>query len=663
MQRLERYGATEDEWFLFADMLRLGADLLPAVANPTATIAPQSALKSVGKTPSTYGQGRMVWGIGNWVQKFATAAEIDRWRKEPDYSICLIGRNVKALDFDITDDVLSAKVELFTAEFLSRAGKSLPKRYRESSPKFLLAFRCAEEYTKRVIKTTHGIIEFLGDRQQFLVAGTHTSGVRYAWTGLESDIPSLSVGEFESLWHALQKEFGVGPEIREKNRKQLTVDTDEPLLKRLTERDMVLSKGKEGSYNITCPFEHEHSTETVESATLYWPPHTGGYAHASIKCLHAHCAERSTEQFKIGLGFDLAEGFDALTEDEILEAAAGGAVTREGNPGRFKFVPAVLFASDGTEPRWLVKNMIPASSLGVIYGASGAGKTFVVFDIVACVARGLPWRGRKVQQGTIAYVCAEGAYFFRRRIQAYCKHNGVEDVDGLPVHVLDGAPNLMEKVVVQDLAAAIEAIGGPIAAVVIDTYANCMLGDENSGTDAGKVVANCKWLMRKLNTSVILVHHSGKDASRGARGWSGLRGAVDFEFCVTKEGTAHMLKNTKQKDGEDGIEFGFSLFPVQIGVDDDGDVVESCVIAESKIVPLSSVVKSGSDKVSERESHVFAQVQELFDNDGAWPAEAALIESVVTLFNYRPADVSKAVGSLIDKRLLDKDFDGRVHLA
>ncbi len=58
---------------------------------------------------------------------------------------------------------------------------------------------------------------------------------------------------------------------------------------------------------------------------------------------------------------------------------------------RFQFVRATEFA-DGSPPSWIIKGLIPEAELGVIYGASQSGKTFLVFDMVATIARGVPWR-------------------------------------------------------------------------------------------------------------------------------------------------------------------------------------------------------------------------------------------------------------------------------
>lgn len=650
----KRLGATEKDWFLFSELLGLTSDLLPAVANQKAQIAPESKLKSLGKTPSIYGRNRLVYGVGNWTAKQSTPAEVDRWSKEPDYSICLIGRQVKAIDCDITDQALSADIKFHIESYLQTKHISLPVRYRDGSPKFLLAFSCQEETLKRVIKTKHGIIEFLGNRQQFLVAGTHDSGTRYQWHGIDAGIPELSMAEFDKLWAALQENFGIEPEIRERERKALEVDTDEPILKRLEEKDMVISANREGGYNIICPFEREHSSESVESATRYWPAHTGGFAHASIKCLHAHCAHRSTEQFKQELGFSLADGFEEVVEGfDLAEIISKPKL----DPSKFTPVLAVPFANDGTQPGYLVKRLIPSNSIGYIFGSSGTGKTFITFDIIAAVARGIPWRGMKVRQGAIVYICAEGAHGFRTRIKAYCQENGIENPEDLPVYVIAAKPNLMDKAEMKLLYAAIEALDIPIAAIVLDTYAACMNGDENSSVDVTKVLNNVHILQKGFGTTILLVHHAGKDNGKGARGWSGLRSAVDFEYQVIKEGDVHALTCTKMKDGMDYETYGFLLKEVDLGRDDELDPITSCVIEHTERKPLDKVVKSRSVKASQAEEEVYHFVQELYERNGTWPTREDVLELTTT--NGSTGEFAKALDVLVERMALEQDSEGR----
>ena len=76
----------------------------------------------------------------------------------------------------------------------------------------------------------------------------------------------------------------------------------------------------------------------------------------------------------------------------------------------------------------------------------------------------------------------------------------------------------------------------------------------------------------------MLIHHSGKDSTKGARGWSGLRAAADAEIEVVRANDDRAATFTKVKDGQDGAEFGFRLSPVVVGFDDDGDEITSCVL-------------------------------------------------------------------------------------
>lgn len=254
-------------------------------------------------------------------------------------------------------------------------------------------------------------------------------------------------------------------------------------------------------------------------------------------------------------------------------------VDAPGKDLRFQFEPVGAFASAKALP-WIVKGVLPQAGLGVIYGASGSGKSFAALDLCMAIARGVSWRGRKVRQGQVAYIAAEGAEGFKKRLSAYSQHHGV-DLSQVPMVVLNAAPNLLEKQDAVDVARAVVAAGGA-RVIVVDTLAQVTPGmNENAGEDMGRALAYCKRIHEVTGALVILIHHSGKDATKGARGWSGLRAAADFEIEVVREGEARALRLTKSKDGEDGIEWGFMLEVVQVGVDEDLDPVTSCVVVES----------------------------------------------------------------------------------
>jgi AAA domain len=222
--------------------------------------------------------------------------------------------------------------------------------------------------------------------------------------------------------------------------------------------------------------------------------------------------------------------------------------------------------------------VLPQAELVVLYGESGSGKTFMALDLVMAIVTGSPWRGRKTKQGRCVYIAAEGAGGFRNRIQAYVADKQL-DASTLDMGVIHAAPNFLLKEDALDVARSI----GKCAVIVVDTWAQTTPGgNENSGEDMGKALAHCKGLHRATGAVVILVHHAGKDATKGARGWSGLRAAADAELEVVRSGDARAMRLSKQKDGEDNTVWGFKLETVSIGMDEDDEIITSCVIRETE---------------------------------------------------------------------------------
>ena len=58
--------------------------------------------------------------------------------------------------------------------------------------------------------------------------------------------------------------------------------------------------------------------------------------------------------------------------------------------------------------------------------------------------------------------------------------------------------------------------------------------DESTSADMGQLIANLQDLQTELGGFVLVVHHSGKDETRGLRGWSGLNGALDCAIAVSR---------------------------------------------------------------------------------------------------------------------------------
>lgn len=586
-----RYGALPEEWDHLSLILGLTHDLLPVVSNPSATISPDSAMKSVGKTPSRYnGKGQAV-GFAGWTQYTATDKDLNRWRRQPDYGICIQTRRIRAIDIDVPDASLARRVE-------EAIGFPLPARRRANSGKCLLVFELPGDLRKRVIRLGDaGLIEFLGEGNQFVACGTHPSGARYEWEGgLPLTIPTLTLEQFESLWDHLAQTFGTSATVSTSPSKAKVLDSaiaNDPTATYLLGHDWVKSTERDGRLHITCPFEHEHTTESAISATTYFPANTGGYQQGHFDCRHAHCEHRTDDEFKAQIGVpvhDPFDDFDVIPDSEVGDAPNGKS---EQKTHRFKVIPAHEFAQ-AKPAAWIVKGVLPQAELGVVFGESGSGKSFWVLDLLGAIVQGKEWRGHRVKKGRAVYIAAEGAGGMRGRLRAYSSHCGVT-LDSLDIGVIPDAPNFMQVTEVKEVLAAVKAYG-TVSVIVVDTFAQVMSGaNENAGEDVGRAIAHCRQLHKHTGALVILIHHAGKDASKGARGWSGLRAAADVEIEVSRCDDDRVATLTKLKDGVDGTEFGFRLVPTPTGWDDEeGEAIHSCVVeyTEGKRAPRAPKEKA-----------------------------------------------------------------------
>lgn len=356
-----------------------------------------------------------------------------------------------------------------------------------------------------------------------------------------------------------------------------------------------------------------------------------------------------------------ADDFDVIGE-VVGDTTEGG--TQQKGAGRFAPVPAHLFAQ-GKPPSWLIKGVMPDADLIVVYGESGSGKSFWVTDAVAAIGRGVPWRGRKVKQGSVVYIVAEGSGGFKPRLNAYAAHNAAP-LEDIGMHIIAAAPNFTAKEDIIELVNSIRALKPSV--VVVDTLSRVLSGaDENSGEDMGRVVKHCETIRKVTGATVILIHHSGKDATRGARGWSGLRAAADAEIEILRSDHDRVARITKQKDGDDvAQEFGFTLSIVEVGRDEDDEPVSSCVVVHGQ----GSAPAGKRAKLGVNEQVLLRCLPELSELAGEDPDVASLIDHGVAQVPFdagagrrdkRRENMLRALQSLQAKGLVVMD-GGRVQL-
>ncbi len=325
---------------------------------------------------------------------------------------------------------------------------------------------------------------------------------------------------------------------------------------------------------------------------------------------------------------------------------------------QFPLIHGNDFASVIVIDEWLIKGVMPKADVGMIFGESGSGKSFLALDMAMSIAQGVSWRDCNVTKGSVAYLVAEGTQGFRKRLKAYAKKNKVKLAD-IPFYVIDECPNFLGKS--DDDQKIINNIHNhnavnpneKIKVLFIDTFAMVTSGaNENSSDDMGAVIGRCKRIALQTGAMVVLIHHSGKDATKGARGWSGVKGAMDFEIEITRKDDLRTAKLSKMKDGEDGEMFGFTLEIVVLEENEFGvPEVTSCVIAPSEIPDVKRSPKGDVQKT------VFKEIERLNVIVGGLPiSEQRLIDSLMMILpvkegvgrDRRKETVKEAIKGLVN---------------
>ena len=278
---------------------------------------------------------------------------------------------------------------------------------------------------------------------------------------------------------------------------------------------------------------------------------------------------------------DVADWLDrGHTADELREIVKTATGDTEIKPPPSKIRLEPWASIEETKIRWMVDGVIPARGFVALYGKPGSYKSFVALYLAAMIATGRDAFGKATEQAEIVYIMGEGGAGLRYRRDALALEYGLPE--NLSIHFIRAQLDLRSKE--GDGKALVEAIreaGLSPKLVVIDTLARAFAGgNENASEDMGAFIAQTGAVQEALGCGILVVHHSGKDDARGMRGHSSLFGAVDAELEVTKESADDSperfgsLTVSKQKDGEDGIAFGFRMKELQVSITQSSLVVE-----------------------------------------------------------------------------------------
>src|SRR6478609_1863040 len=252
-------------------------------------------------------------------------------------------------------------------------------------------------------------------------------------------------------------------------------------------------------------------------------------------------------------------------------------------------------------PDEVIQDLVVAKSMTVIYGDSNSGKTFFVLSLATAVSEGIDAYGKKTDCGLVLYLAPEAPGSIRSRMQALKRHGGysLKNLAMVPIP-LNFYSNVGDASSVIALVKHIsQAKGMPVKMIIADTLARMSTGaNENSGEDMGPVMERFSTVTEETGAAMVIIHHNGKDAAKGARGWSGIRAHIETEIEVQEDNGVRFATVMKQRElGSKGLEICFDLEVIEMGISKFGFPVTTCVA-----VPASGEKKEKLDKAT-RDRH------------------------------------------------------------
>lgn len=237
----------------------------------------------------------------------------------------------------------------------------------------------------------------------------------------------------------------------------------------------------------------------------------------------------------------------------------------------------------------VIDGYLYADTLASVVGKSGSCKSFFVQGMCASIATGIPWMGRRVQQGAVFYLGGEGLAGIRKRFDGWSTYTGISLAEA-PLFIASSLPPLHDEMNAAAAIAEIQTIADDLffhsggiepRLVVVDTLARAMAGcDENSAADMSRLIGCLDWIRQQWHCCVLMIHHTGhgENTRERGRGSSAYYAALDSELLVTSDGLRVQARSTKEKDWGRPAELVLDRHLVEVPV---GDALETTLALDA----------------------------------------------------------------------------------
>ena len=346
--------------------------------------------------------------------------------------------------------------------------------------------------------------------------------------------------------------------------------------------------------------------------------------------------------------------------------------------------------------KYIVEKIIPEGVvIGMIYGESTVGKSFVSFDLALSIATGFSyWQELKIyQRRKVVYFTKEGNLGIDKRVDGWLNHHRIsaDKIDGFfykhaprtdrEGRIDEESENAYLKYFVsastaQQMCKEIEHVAGRdnIGLIIFDTLANFFNGNINDQDDTQDFFNGCRAIAQYFNCCVLIVHHTAKNNKTSEKGNTNIRATLDFSLSCEYEGEEgeysrkRKLIFAKMKDEEDSEIWGYRLHVKNLGINTFTKTpVTTVVIERDKTVEelhdvqLDGATKKGKENAKEIFSGIkngYIDIQRVLVDNKQYPPvydyyfSRKQLEDFIVEYN---SDVSKKSSSLSNNTNPNKD--------
>jgi hypothetical protein len=204
-----------------------------------------------------------------------------------------------------------------------------------------------------------------------------------------------------------------------------------------------------------------------------------------------------------------------------------------------------------------------------------------------------------------------------------------------------------------------QRFGCEITFSAFDTYNKGIAfggGDEDKARDQNRALSNLRRL-QDLHPGLheMVVGHTGKDESRGARGSNALPGDVDVQVQVSRNGDVRIATVTKANDRPEGELLRYEGEAFRFGIDEDGDPEETFILSRRMIDRPPG--GGGESSLTKNQSTMFSILHEA-GNAGLTAEQWNEKLREVGIGTKRKADIYDARRALIDKGIV-REYAGK----